>query len=316
MAKQGQNLGKGMVKSRTAFGQEVRRLRLAQRLSQSSLATRCGFSQERCSKIEIGKVCVTEQEARQLAWALGIPADRLLKIAGPLRSGTVHRSELGQLLYDRRRELGLTRAAVAERLGISPATVANRESNQSHRLTPKTAKRIATALEMPVDVLVPHLVRRGQSTVDGFGHVVRSRRQKLFLSLAEVAQTLGISRQFLSLIELGHCRARKHPTVYRRLCELLDIPESDLPPIQRRISMCSRIPGSVGEFITRRRIEMGLTQRELAQRLCINPANLSHIECGRQRVPRWHRERFVFVLHCSPEDLQPRTRRSARAPHS
>ena len=60
----------------------------------------------------------------------------------------------------------------------------------------------------------------------------------------------------------------------------------------------------LGEYMKQRRLELGLTQEELADRVGITPANLSILKNGRARAVRFSTlEELCRILDCQPGDL-------------
>lgn len=57
----------------------------------------------------------------------------------------------------------------------------------------------------------------------------------------------------------------------------------------------------VGERIAERRKELGLPQREVAEKLGTAPAKISRIESGHRSVPQGRVEAFAEVLEVDPE---------------
>jgi transcriptional regulator with XRE-family HTH domain len=70
--------------------------------------------------------------------------------------------DLGQLVYDRRVALGLTRSGLGERLGMTSGDVEAIELGGMLPVTADLLVRLATALEVTVDV---HVVSGGHNTV-------------------------------------------------------------------------------------------------------------------------------------------------------
>lgn len=70
--------------------------------------------------------------------------------------------QLGQLVYDRRTALGLTQAGLGERLGMTSGDVEAIELGGMLPVTADLLVRLATALEVSVDV---HVVSGGHNTV-------------------------------------------------------------------------------------------------------------------------------------------------------
>ncbi|WP_112465899.1 helix-turn-helix domain-containing protein [Streptomyces triticisoli] len=75
--------------------------------------------------------------------------------------------ELGQLVYDRRTALRLSRSALGERLGMTPDEVEAIELGGMLPLTADLLVRLAGALDVTVDL---HVVSGGHNTVGFGGH--------------------------------------------------------------------------------------------------------------------------------------------------
>lgn len=59
----------------------------------------------------------------------------------------------------------------------------------------------------------------------------------------------------------------------------------------------------VGRRIKVRRVELGLTQAELAQKLSVGQSNLSYIEKGKRDVSISLLDEIASALKCKPEHL-------------
>lgn len=65
-----------------AFGNRVRFIRLAKRMSQQHVAGRLGVVQSEVSRYELGKRSPTLSEIKQIAAALGVSPDQLIGPGG------------------------------------------------------------------------------------------------------------------------------------------------------------------------------------------------------------------------------------------
>lgn len=59
----------------------------------------------------------------------------------------------------------------------------------------------------------------------------------------------------------------------------------------------------IGSFVRTRRFELGMSQRELAEKAGMHPAYLSQIEHGLRRWPAKYAEALAIALDCSIEEL-------------
>ena len=59
----------------------------------------------------------------------------------------------------------------------------------------------------------------------------------------------------------------------------------------------------VGRRIKVRRVELGMTQAELAQKLTVGQSNLSYIERGERDVSGSLLDEIARALRCKPEDF-------------
>src|SRR5690606_29938473 len=89
---------------------------------------------------------------------------------------------VGQLIGRRRAALRLTRAAVAEELGVSPRTIANWELGQ-RRPGPAQLVALAELIDVPVADLLAALPQRRARTA--LGEVIVTRQRELGLRSAD-----------------------------------------------------------------------------------------------------------------------------------
>ena len=59
----------------------------------------------------------------------------------------------------------------------------------------------------------------------------------------------------------------------------------------------------IGRRIKVRRVELGMTQGELAEKLSVGQSNLSYIECGKRDVSLSLLDEIARALKCKPEDF-------------
>jgi transcriptional regulator with XRE-family HTH domain len=110
--------------------------------------------------------------------------------------------DVGVRVAAARRRRRWSQARLAARAGISRASVYRLEGGAAAG-TADTLFRIAHALDLPIKDLVPEWPEWEPVKSLGPGEAARERRRALGLTLAEVAQEIGVSEASLSRYERG-----------------------------------------------------------------------------------------------------------------
>jgi len=190
---------------------------------------------------------------------------------------------------------GWTHVRASEELGCARATIARWTSPDPRwrRLpTPAFAKKLHEVL----DIQVAGRVSVVYSSLRQNGSPIRVGRLKKRWTQARLAQTVGVSRSAICSWEKGTLRPSPENTVkLNKILGLKLVVERDRHPRQGN----KAINGSI---IRARRLELGLRQRELADRLGVSIATICRWESGNPVVP----ERVFAVsaaLQMPPEDV-------------
>jgi transcriptional regulator with XRE-family HTH domain len=126
---------------------------------------------------------------------------------------------LGQFVGARRETLRLTRAAVAEQLGVVQNTVVSWELG--YRVPgPSHVRRLAQVLQIEHAALVAVLPRKNPTTA--LGDLILARKRALGLRSADVAQRVGATEATISRWVHGHNRPAR--TSLYRLAAALEVP--------------------------------------------------------------------------------------------
>lgn len=147
------------------------------------------------------------------------------------------------------------------------------------------------------------------------GQLVRVRRQKLKMSLAQLGEKVGFTRQHIHAIEFGKSDLTVNKELLDRFAAILQIDEKELKDAQRLAVMEKRKKRKtqLGEFLTVQRLGQQLKQGELAERVEISAAALSNIERGVLLPSRQLLERLEAALRCKiPSELIPKGRSPGR----
>lgn len=223
-------IGAGMTPAVTELGTYVRKRRLHLKLSQAELARRTGVTTPYISGIERGR---TDRPSMQvlvlLASALQCDVAEL-KRRRSLRKSTVARTDLAQLISARRTQLHLDRDDLAAALGCSPSLVRSWENGNSKRIGYRWLSALERALVLDKADLMPFVgqARRTPSTVGA--RLIRERRIEMGLSMADLAILLGVTRQYISLMEQGKSKLKPGSRVVTKLVQVLRLDASAIHP--------------------------------------------------------------------------------------
>ena len=170
----------------TELGDRVRARREGLGWTEDDLAVRLSVSRQLIGKVETGAAqAVGVVSVERLAAKLGVGV-------AELQEGS-RQSSAGSILREARKRLKLTQAEVAERAGISPASVWRLESGATQAVGAVSVERLAAMLGVGVVEL-----QKGPSvapTQSSAGSILREARKRLKLTQAEVAERAGISRR-------------------------------------------------------------------------------------------------------------------------
>jgi len=121
-------------------------------------------------------------------------------------------------------------------------------------------------------------VKKGRP--NNLGRKIRTQRKKLGMNGSKLARRLGVSRQYVSLIELGQSPLC-HSPIIRQLARVLKLDTSVLTSARPRRKLFQPVRGKpLGTFLTRKRVILGLNQEEIAKRANIDRTTLQGAEAG------------------------------------
>ena len=116
---------------------------------------------------------------------------------------------------------------------------------------------------------------------NGLGKMVRAGRRKLEMNGSQLAERLRVSRQFGKQIELGLCRLTNTNQVVKQLAKILKLDANKLRTVRPRRRICRRRrENPLSNFLTKRRVELLLTQAEVAERAGRSTAAVARLELG------------------------------------
>ena len=151
-----------------------------------------------------------------------------------------------------------------------------------------------------------------KATSSILGQKIRTGRKRLGLSQNELAEELQVDRQYVSQIESGKIPLslgdRKGDAMIKRLALILQLDIDELQAVRpkRRLKQKKVKRGTLGGFSTARRLELGITQEEVARRVERSPRWVCGVENGRIFPKDELLDRLAKALECEiPLELLP-----------
>lgn len=307
------------VKSTPQPRTEVSRLIRAQReklgLTMEAFASQMGMTVEQAMELET-------QERASIPFAMVKPLMKVLALDSSVWMSFVgsrrlkeSKSALGQLVRNRRKELGMTQQELADCLKVKCQSISLIELGKIS-LTFSTAriKQLAEVLKTDVGILQgvrearrirkPHNVKRVADSLGGF---LTARRHERHLTQQAVSSMIGVSISTLHTIETG--RVRPSRETLKKISTALDcqIPTHLMPSDSRKeLNWVKTRETPLGRFITNRRRELRISQAELGRHSGIRQSVLSAVECGHIIPSGQMLERLAKALDCEiPAALLP-----------
>jgi len=307
-----QPVGVGMTPSKTEFGSFIRARRIELNIRQILLAQEIGLSQYLISMIEIGKrKYLNNDQLEQLAKALQCDIEELRKRM-PTRRLTQPITELGKLIRSRREELGLSLQEFAKKMEIDPQKAKRMEVRRSTTIRYASLKPLADALELDSSTLSRFVGTTRRETKSELGQLIRTRRKELGMSIKRLAKKLNVSQQFINQIEFGKCNLSKGDETIVKIAQALELDVNKLKavrPEKKRKQLGKLMTERVtplGKFITTRRLELQLSQADVARSANSHTSLVSNLERGVCRPGDCTLKRISEALECEiPAELVP-----------
>jgi len=209
-------------------------------------------------------------------------------------------TELGKFLQNRRLELKLGQVEVARLMDIKQPEYSRIEIGDKKYPKKEELDKLSKVLQCPfeqLEALVPFV--RGNPRTE-LGKFIHARREELNLSLASFAERLGISEKKAKIMEL-----RKQPILSFRflpaLAKALELENSKLSKFVKK----GKSESALGQLVCNRRMELGMSTRELAKKLGISHQAVNHVELGKTKLNTGNMiERFAEALEIDIEMLK------------
>ncbi len=271
----------------TKLGKFIRNRRLKLQLTQDDIEIRSGIDRNIVGLVELGKQkYLKDHQLEKLAEVLKCSSDELRKRM-PVKYVAWPQTELGKLIHSRRNEIGMTLEEFARKTKKTVSAVRQLETRKSPSMGYKLLKLLGNALDLNPSILTRFIIKQRQKeTASELGQLIRSRRKELTMSLAELGNKVGVTRQHVSLIELGRIRLNGNKNIMVKISKALGLDLKAMENlIPRRKLKKSKEVNSLGGFLSGKRIELDLTQSELGRRTKLPGSYICQIELGKI-IPR------------------------------
>ena len=187
------------------------------------------------------------------------------------RQGGVVTGE-SSFIRERARTLGMTMQDLADRVGVSYSYM-TQVARGRQSMGVKVQARVESALKAPAKIAPARCANRQGIVVAGESSYIRERARELGLSLRDLADRVGVSYSYMSMVARGH--SNMGVKVQARMESALEAPAKVAPAQPACIDR---------EAVWDRMNAHGFSQNEVARRAGISSSNLSQIH-ERQEQP-------------------------------
>ena len=233
-------------------------------LTMKELAVKMGVSAGYLSQIANGGRPWTPKMREKVAAVLGeVPGQGIVYRQGGVVTGE------SSFIRERARTLGMTMQDLADRVGVSYSYM-TQVARGRQSMGVKVQARVESALHGPAKVAPAKCANRQGVVVAGESSYIRERARELGLSLRDLADRVGVSYSYMSMVARGH--SNMGVKVQARMESALEAPAKVAPAQPACIDR---------EAMWERMNAHGISQNEAARRAGISSSNLSQIMNGR-----------------------------------
>ena len=254
----------GTGTTRTAAESELRVAARRRGLTMKELAALMGVSAGYLSQIANGGRPWTPKMREKVAAVLGeVPGQGAVYRQGGVVTGE------SSFIRERARTLGMTMQDLADRVGVSYSYM-TQVARGRQSMGVKVQARVESALHGPAKVAPAKCANRQGVVVAGESSYIRERARELGMSLRDLADRVGVSYSYMSMVARGH--SNMGVKVQARMESALEAPAKVAPAQPACIDQ---------EAMWDRMNAYGISQNEAARRAGISSAHLSQIMNGR-----------------------------------
>ena len=233
-------------------------------LTMKELAAMMGVSAGYLSGLSTGRTPWTPKMREKAVAVLGeVPGQGTVYRQGGVVTGE------SSFIRERARTLGMTMHDLADRVGVSYSYM-TQVARGHQSMGVKVQARVESALHAPAKVAPATCANRQGVVVAGESSYIRERARELGMSLRDLADRVGVSYSYMSMVARGH--SNMGVKVQARMESALEAPVKVAPAQPACIDR---------EAVWDRMNAHGFSQNEVARRAGISSANLSQIMNGR-----------------------------------
>ena len=251
--------------TRTAGAEsELRAAARRRGLTMKELAALMGVSAGYLSQFANGGRPWTPKMREKVAAVLGeVPGQGTVYRQGGVVAGE------SSFIRERAREMGMTMRDLADEVGVSYSYM-TQVARGRQSMGVKVQAKVESALKAPAKVAPAKCANRQGVVVAGESSYIRERARELGMSLRDLADRVGVSYGYMSMVARGH--SNMGVKVQARVASALEAPVK-IAPAQ---------PASIDrEAMWDRMDAHGFSQNETARRAGISSAHLSQIMNGK-----------------------------------
>ena len=172
-------------------------------------------------------------------------------------------------IRERARTLGMTMHDLADRVGVSYGYM-TQVARGRQNMGVKVQARVESTLKAPAKIAPAKCANRPERVVSGESSYIRERARELGMSMRELADRVGVSYGYMSMVARGH--SNMGVKVQARVASALEAP----------VKVEAAQPASIDPQVLWGRMDAhGFSQNEVARRAGISSAHLSQIMNGK-----------------------------------
>ena len=228
------------------------------------LAGLMGVSASYLSQIANGRRPWTPKMREKVAAILGeVPGQGTVYRQGGVVTGE------SSFIRERARTLGMTMQDLAGRVGVSYSYMTE-VARGRQSMGVKVQARVESTLQAPAKVAPAKCANRQGVVVAGESSYIRERARELGMSLRDLADRVGVSYSYMSMVARGH--SNMGVKVQARVASALEAP----------VKVAPAQPACIDSQVLWDRMNAhGFSQNEVARRAGISSAHLSQIMNGK-----------------------------------
>ena len=233
-------------------------------LTMKELAAMMGVNAGYLAQIANGGRPWTPKMREKVAAVLGeVPGQGIVYRQGGVVTGE------SSFIRERARTLGMTMKDLADRVGVSYSYM-TQVARGRQSMGAKVQARVESTLQAPAKVAPAKCANRQGVVVAGESSYIRERARELGMSLRDLADRVGVSYGYMSMVARGH--SNMGVKVQARVASALEAP-AKVAPAQ---------PACIDPQVLWDRMNAhGFSQNEAARRAGISSAHLSQIMNGK-----------------------------------